>query len=109
WWGITTLSTASTIIGPIPIRVLSRTSRLVRVPVNQWGRVCYSSTVRNEAKYSGFGRYCGRGHDSLGQGIACDRLTGKDRPEPVPQCSTMLATSAPLRPQPALIIRLQAE
>src|SRR5690606_40014812 len=92
--GTATLVAAGSLLGPIPIRVLSRTSRLVRVPVNQWGMVCYSSTVRNEAKHSGFGRYCGRGHDSLGQGIACDRLTGKDGAEPVPDCRPMLPTSS---------------
>src|SRR5690606_4570161 len=48
------------------------------------------------------------GHDSLGQGIACDRLTGKDGAEPVPDCRPMLPTSSPLPAQPALIDRLQA-
>src|SRR5690554_2219457 len=108
WWGITTLSSASTTSGPIPTSVLSRTSRLVRAPVNQWGMVFYSSPVRNEAKYSGFGLYCGRGHDSLGQGIACDRLTGKDGAEPVPDCRPMLPTSSRRPAQPALTDRLQS-
>src|SRR5690606_10049728 len=108
WWGITTLSTASTIIGPIPIRVLSRTSRLVRVPVNQWGMVGYSSTVRSEAKHSGLGRYCGRGHGTLAQGLACAPLTAAAGRQPGPAGRATLPTRAPRPAQPALIDRLQA-